>query len=75
MCSNWVCIPTPCGAILAISSDSVFKKGEQEMNVVTSFKDIVEALSSLTDEELAKLNYEVWHVAYMRANSPKEKKA
>lgn len=39
-----------------------------------TFKNIVEALSSLTDEELAKLNYEVWHVAYMRAN-PKEKKA
>lgn len=37
------------------------------------FKDIVDALSSLTDKELAKLNYEVWHVAYMRANGPKEK--
>ena len=70
MCSNWVCIPTTCGAILTLPSDSAFEKGEQEMK----FKDIVEALSSLTDEELAKLNYEVWHVAYMRANSPKEKK-
>lgn len=38
-----------------------------------TLQDIVKALSSLTDEELAKLNYEVWHVAYMRAN-PKEKK-
>lgn len=38
-----------------------------------TFKAIVKALSSLTDEELAKLNYEVWHVAYMRAN-PKEEK-
>lgn len=38
-----------------------------------TFEAIVEVLSSLTDEELAKLNYEVWHVAYMRAN-PKEKK-
>ena len=36
-----------------------------------TFEAIVEALSSLTDEELARLNYEVWHVAYMRAN-PKE---
>lgn len=69
MCSNWVCIPTPCGAILTLPSDSAFEKGEQEV----TFKTIVEALSSLTDEELAKLNYEVWHVAYMRANQ-KEKK-
>lgn len=38
-----------------------------------TFQDIVKALSSLTDKELAELNYEVWHVAYMRAN-PKEKK-
>jgi len=64
-----VCITTPCGAILTLPSDSAFEKGEQEV----TFKTIVEALSSLTDEELAKLNYEVWHVAYMRAN-PKEKK-
>ena len=38
-----------------------------------TFEAIVDSLSSLTDEELAKLNYEVWHVAYMRANPKGDK--
>ena len=35
-----------------------------------SLTDLIEAAGKLSDEDLAKLSFELWNIAYKRAGSP-----
>lgn len=39
----------------------------QDRNLFNNFKRTIRDIDKLTDEQIAKLHYESWHVAYMRA--------